>query len=213
MKYEDSLDEGELPGSRECLFMIDIVNHPISTVVDRYKRLGVNPKTGNKWKELWISHGFIIPKRIITKSGWIVLFEITPKGAGILGRSGYHVNTFNESIEHKFWKLKIAEYYEKQGYHVSIEEDNADIAIRKGKNRIAVEIETGNSNHLKNIRRNLYSGFDSVICVPTNGTAQHRISEDLKDNEFGKNVKMILAFKFDVSTKTPKRDDGENGIS
>ena len=146
MRYDD-IDEDALPYLKECLFLLDIVNNPLSTVVERYQRLNMNPKTGNQWKDFWISRGVILPKRIITKSGWIVLFEMTEKGIDVLRNAGYKLQNPSESIEHRFWKEKIAEYYKRQGYEVTIEEEmngSADIAIRKGKENIAVEIETGN---------------------------------------------------------------------
>jgi hypothetical protein len=212
MRYEEDIAEEELPYLRQCLFLFDIVKNPISTVVERYRRLGVNPKTGNRWKDFLILKGIIIPKRIITKSGWIVLFEITETGRITLQNNGYNIRPASESIEHRFWKEKIADYYKKQGYDVAIEE-GADIAIKKGKNRIAIEIETGNSDHLNNIERNLASGFDSVICVPTNRVAQYKITEDIEENDFGKKIKVVLAFKFDVTLKTnPEKRNKENGI-
>ena len=77
MRYEEDIGEENMPHLRECMFLIDVAKNPLSTVVERYKRLGMNPKTGNKWKDSLISRDVIVPKRIITKSGWIVLFEIT----------------------------------------------------------------------------------------------------------------------------------------
>jgi len=215
MRYDD-INEDALPYLKECLFLLDIVSNPLSTVVERYQRLNINPKTGNQWKDFWISRGVIEPKRIITKSGWIVLFEMTEKGIDVLRNAGYTLQNPSESIEHRFWKGKIADYYRRQGYDVAIEEEmngSADIAIRKGKENIAVEIETGNSDHLNNIRRNLESGFDSVICVPTNRYAHHKIIHDIEERDFGRKVKTVLAFQFDISLKTkPDNRNKKNGI-
>ncbi len=215
MNYED-IGEENVPYLRECMFLVDVGQNPISTVVERYKRLGMNPKTGNNWKNSLILRGNIIPKRIITKSGWIVLFEITEKGRIVLQDNGYNIRVGSEGIEHRFWKEKIAEYYKRKGYDVAIEEErngSADIAIKKGKERIAIEIETGNSDHLRNIERNLFSGFDSVICVPTNRVAQHKITEDIRENDFGKRARVVLAFKYDITLKTnPEKRNKENGI-
>lgn len=216
MVYEKNIDEKKLPYLRECLFWLDIVRNPISTVVERYRRLGINPKTGNKWKDYCISQGIIEPKRIITRSGWIVLFEITDKGIEVLRNTGHSVKKASEGIEHRFWKEKIAEYYSKQGYDVKIEEErngSADIVLRKGKDRIAVEIETGNSEPLDNIRRNLEAGFESVICVPTNRYAQHKIAQDIERGGLKGTAKLIPAFKFDITLKTvSEKENKQNGI-
>ncbi len=216
MRHEENIDEEELPYLRECLFLLDIVKNPMSTVVGRYRRLGINPKTGNRWKDFLILHSVIVPKRIITKSGWIVLFEITDKGADVLRNTGYNMKNTLEGIEHKFWKEKIAEYYKRQGYSVVIEEErngSADIAIEKGRERIAVEIETGNSEPLNNIRRDLEAGFKSVICVPTNRYVQHKIAQDIEREGIKGKVELILAFKFDITLKTDsQRGNKQNGI-
>ena len=136
MNYEEDIGEENVPHLRECMFLIDVAKNPLSTVVERYKRLGMNPKTGNRWKDSLISRDVIVPKRIITKSGWIVLFEITEKGRIVLQDNGYNLRVGSEGIEHKFWKGKIAEHYKRHGYDVAIEEEmngSADIAIKKGK--------------------------------------------------------------------------------
>ncbi len=109
MNYEEDIGEENVPYLRECMFLIDVAKNPLSTVVERYKRLGMNPKTGNNWKNSLILRGNIIPKRIITKSGWIVLFDITEKGRIVLQDNGYNIRVGSEGIEHRFWKEKIAE--------------------------------------------------------------------------------------------------------
>lgn len=216
MRKQENIDEDDLPYLRECLFLLDIVKNPISTVVERYRRLGINPKTGNRWKDFWISHSVIVPKRIITKSGWIALFEITDKGIEVLRSTGYNVKNTSEGMEHKFWKEKIAEHYKRQGYDVAVEEErngSADIVIKKGKERIAVEIETGNSDHLNNITRDLNAGFKSVICVPTNRYAQHKIAQDIERQCLQEKVELILAFKFDIILRaSSEKGNKQNGI-
>ncbi len=213
MRHGRDISEEDVPLLREGMLLLDIAQNPLSTVVERYKRLGINPKTGNNLKNDLIMREIIIPKRIITKSGWIMLFEITEKGITTLWNNGYDIRPASESIEHFIWKIKIAEYYKRKGYHVAVEKENADIVISKGDERIAVEIETGNSDHINNIDRNLYAGFDSVICVPTNRVAQYKITEDIEENDFGKKVKVVLAFKFDISLKTnPEKGNKKNGI-
>lgn len=106
MRHEEDIGKENMPHLRECMFLIDVAKNPLSTVAERYKRLGMNPKTGNKWKDSLILRGIIIPKRIITKSGWIVLFEITETGRIVLQNNGYDIRIGSEGIEHRFWKEK-----------------------------------------------------------------------------------------------------------
>jgi len=201
MEQEEYQDSDDLPYLQECLFLVDIFRNPVSTVVERYRRLGINPKTGNKWKDFLISRELILPKTIITKSGWTVLFEITEKGRETLRAAGYQVRNNRESIEHIFWKDKIADYYRKQGYDTKVEKErngNADIIAEKGKKKIAIEIETGNSDYLSNISKNLEAGYKSILCIPTNRHARYKIAQAIERERLEKKVDIILASKFDI---------------
>ena len=62
---------------------------------------------------------------------------------------------------HKFWKHKIAEYYRKKGFHVLVEEHingKPDIIAMNKLAKIAIEIETGSSDVVGNIIKNLKTG-------------------------------------------------------
>lgn len=162
-------------------FLADILNNPLSGVTQRYKSLGACLKAGNQCRISLMKDGFIVQKRIVTKSGWITLFELTPKGRAVLRDSGHEARNGTESIEHKFWKFRIAEYYRAKGLEVLVEEHvngRPDIiAISKNK-KTAVEIETGSSDFIRNIERDLRM-FDEVICVATSKEAEEKIRKEL----------------------------------
>jgi hypothetical protein len=163
--------------------LADIHLHPLSSTTQRYKRLGFNARYGNEFKKLLISENLIRPRKIITGSGWITLFELTTKGKIMLRDLGYEVNKNKESIEHKFWKHSIAEYYRNKGLDVLVEErvnGNPDIIVMNKNKSTAVEIETGSSDFMKNVKRDL-KFFDKVICVATSRTAEKNIRNELKE--------------------------------
>jgi len=170
-------------------FLIDIIEHPFSSTTQRYKKLNLNPKYGNKYKNHLISQGYIQPKKIITKEGRITLFDITKKGKILLSDLGYEIKELREGIVHKFWKKRAAAHYKKQGYKVLIEENingRPDIIAEKDKKQIAIEIETGKSNAIKNIQRDLKAGFDEVIAVATNKNVEEKIKQSCSISEISK---------------------------
>ncbi|MCF8070067.1 MAG: ATP-binding protein [Desulfobacterales bacterium] len=165
--------------------LVDIHINPFSGVTERYKRLiKFNPKYGNQHKNDLVSYGFVKQRKIITKTGWLTLFDITPKGYALLRDLGHDVKNTSEGIEHKFWKHKISEHYKTQGFAVQVEQTingRPDIIAQKSKKRIAIEIETGKSDALRNIQRNLNAGiFDEVICMATSRTTEEKIRQELE---------------------------------
>ena len=113
----------------------------------------MNPKYGNKYKNLLISQGCIQPRKIITATGWITLFELTQKGKMVLGDFGNEFKNTSEGIIHKFWKHKISQYYRKHNLKVLVEQyyvnGRPDIIVEKDDKKIAIEIETGKSDFVK----------------------------------------------------------------
>ena len=178
--------------------LIDIHLHPLLGTTQRYKKLGINARYGNEYKNLLISEGLIQPRQIITNSGWIMLFELTPKGRLTLKDLGYEAKDDKESVEHKFWKYKIGEYYKNKGFNVLVEEHingSPDIIVINGNIKAAVEIETGNSDFIKNIERDSKL-FDNVICVATDKEVERKIIENL--GETNERVKIVSALSFSI---------------
>ena len=125
-----------------------------------------------------------MPRKIITGKGWITLFELTKKGKMVLGDMGYEFENESEGVVHKFWKHKVSEYYKNMGLDVRVEEyyinGRPDIIINKKDKKIAIEIETGKSNYVKNIERALAAGFDEVVCMAVNRFVEDKIERALK---------------------------------
>jgi len=166
----------------------DISEHPYSGVVERYKRQSVSRRKGDKYKNQLIEKEMIKPVNIPTKSGRIVLLEITDKGWQYLQDLGVQKpkKRYNESLEHMYWKHKVAEYYRKHGYNVLIEEPvngYTDIVIIKDGKRIAVEIETGKSDWRKNVEKNLKKGFSQIMIAVTNQELLLKIENEITGKE------------------------------
>ncbi|MBN1156537.1 hypothetical protein JXA85_02910 [Candidatus Woesearchaeota archaeon] len=127
------------------------------------------------------------------------MFELTPKGKAILRDLGYKTQNDKESIVHKFWKEKVAEYYRKKGFHVLVEEHingKPDIIAMNKMAKIAIEIETGNSDFCKNVERNIEAGFHGIICVATSKGIEEKIRQELQRKNLDKKVTLALASNF-----------------
>jgi hypothetical protein len=182
--------------------LIDILNYPLSSLVNRYKRLGINPRVGNEYKKIMISEGLVEPKRFITRETHILLFELTQKGKSALRELGYEVKNDNESLAHKFWKTKIADYYKTKGFTVLIEEHingKPDVIVVNRGRQIAVEIETGSSDFIKNISRDL-KAFDETICVATDKETEEEILQSLNENKLAcDKLKLTSVLNFPIA--------------
>ncbi|MBU4000577.1 ATP-binding protein [Patescibacteria group bacterium] len=183
--------------------LVDIFNNPLSGITQRYKKLKLNPKYGNKFKNLLISQGCIQPKKIITGKGWITLFELTQKGKMELRDLGVEFKNTSEGVVHKFWKHKISEYYRNRGLDVRVEEyyvnGRPDIIVVRDDKKIAVEIETGKSDYVRNVKQALEARFDKVICVATNKHVEEKIRKELEKQRIcDDRVKVSSVFAFDL---------------
>ena len=174
------------------------MRNPLSGVVERNKRLEISARRGNNLKELLASKGLIETKEISTRAGRTVLAQLTRKGCGTLENLGYRTKNGirRYGLLHEYWRDKVKKYYEKLGYKVSLEKklngERADLVAEKGKEKIAIEIETGNSNVVENIKKCLHASFDFVISVPVNRKIETQIKERLKKEKLDERERVVV---------------------
>ncbi len=175
--------EDEIPlDDMKKAFLEDIQENPLSGVVQRYKRLGLSRRKGNVVKEDLQSRGIIAPVEILTHKGKVVLLEI---------KKFNHYNPIqlqnhyrNPGIVHEYWRSKIAEFYQQQGYSIISEHqlesgDYVDLIANKGNETIAIEIETGKSDIVKNVQKNLDAGYEKIVILGVDIESTHRIHTKL----------------------------------
>ncbi|MBI5614242.1 hypothetical protein HY947_04925 [Candidatus Gottesmanbacteria bacterium] len=123
---------------------------------------------------------------------------MTKKGKLTLRDLGFKVAPDEvESIEHKFWKSKIADYYRGKEFDVLVEEHingKPDIIVLNNGKKTAVEIETGHSDVLGNIEKNIKAGFQEIICVATNKDVERKIKDQVQTTD-GR-VRITSVFEF-----------------
>ena len=178
---------------RDIALLRDVAEYPLSGVVERYRRLGLNRRKGNEAKEACIESGLLRQVPIPTRGGRVMLLELTDPGRSVLKEN--RIATKDSGLpahrggpEHEYWRASLARMYEGQGYVVTMEEPvngYADLVLEKDGRQVAVEVETGKSNWRDNITRDMKSGFDRVVVVCTNEGAYAAI-RPIVDEKYSK---------------------------
>jgi len=182
---------------QERSLLFDIAKYPFSVVTERYQRLGWSAHTGTKIKGKLLEMNIIKQERIGIPEGSVTLLEPTEKGRELLSSWGIKVSALpkNASLEHEYWKWKVAENYRNKGYEVIEEKPvgegrSVDLVARKNEKEIAIEIETGKSDILGNINKCLKAGFDSVVCIATSSILKNWIVTALKRDSLYSNLRL-----------------------
>jgi len=161
----------------EIRFLADIAARPLSTTVSRYQRLNLSRRRGNAIRETLTSAGVIERVVIATRSGQVVLYQLTEHGRTFC--SSHNIESEprpRESLQHRYWVNKAARHFEKKGYDVSCEHPvkgngAIDVLAERPGEKVAVEVETGMSNIKANLDKIGKAGFDRIILVATSAAA------------------------------------------
>jgi len=170
----------------EKTLLIDILEHPISGIAERYKRLSFSIYKGNRTRDILISQGIIESHDIPTLKGRIKYLDITEKGDKLLREMGYSIERKRQGgPEHEYWKYRIAGFLKGKGYQIEIEKPigegkTVDIVATRDGESIALEIETGKSDMAENIMKALEGDFSRTILVPINAMAKSEILKKAK---------------------------------
>ena len=76
---------------------------------------------------------------------------------------------------------RIAGYKAKE--EVPIKSGAVDLVVTDGKEIIAIEIETGKSDAIHNIKKDLQESFDKIISVVLDKKAKERVGSSLSEEE------------------------------
>lgn len=201
----DNNRSAESPESVESVrkLLADINEQPLSSLVKRYERLGLSMRKGNEAKRKLVADGLIVPRTVITKTTQMVLFELTEKSRASLRDFGHHVEEGQrEGIVHRFWKSRIADYYRNRECEVLVEEHvngKPDVIAMRWDGRVAIEIETGASDVLGNIEKNIKAGFQEIVCVATTRELEEKVKLEVRERGLQDKVRVTSVFEFDVN--------------
>ena len=167
----------------EKKLLVSIAEEPLLGIAERYRKMEINPRVGNKFKQKLIELGLIKSVSIKTSKSRIKLLEPTEKGMEELKKYGYSRSWRHGGVEHLYWIRKVKKKLESEGYKVKEEfpignGETVDLAIIGKNKKIAIEIETGKSDAMKNIRKCLDAGFE-VVSVAINQEALRKIRSGL----------------------------------
>ena len=157
----------------ETRFLSDVATRPLSTTVSRYHRLNLSRRRGNAIRQQLVSAGIIEAVTIATRSGQVVLYQLTEFGRAACSTAGIDPGPRpRESLEHSFWVNRAAKYFESRSYTVSCEHPvkgngAIDILAEKPGERVAIEVETGKSNVKGNLSKIENADFDRIILIAT----------------------------------------------
>jgi signal recognition particle subunit SEC65 len=179
----------------DLALMADILEHPISGVAERYRRLKLSASKGNNTKMRLIEEGLVREERVGNGMGTIQMLSITPVGREFLENNGISGNSlqFTQKYggsEHRFWVEKVAQELREAGFSVQKEYPtgqgkSVDLVAESNGGRIAVEVETGKSNAMSNVKKNLSSNFDRVVVITTSEKERKKMLERLEGEKAG----------------------------
>jgi hypothetical protein len=183
---------------KEETFLLDVLCHPFSGIVERYRRLLLSRRKGNTIKENCLDKELLEPVEVSTRTGRVVLLILTKLSAKLLKERGYEFNNTipKEYLNHEFWKHKAADYYSILGYEVFIEKrvnGYTDLVIEKDGTKAAVEIETGKSDWRKNVQKNLEAGYQTIFIFATNEKAFSKIQKAIVEENLNLYVEIYKA--------------------
>jgi KaiC/GvpD/RAD55 family RecA-like ATPase len=164
----------------ELRFVADITTHEEGGVALRYQRLGISAGKGNQLKQALLAKGVIEEQHIKTGRTHRSLLRITKHARQQLGLGR---TTDQGSLAHEYWKRWYAHTLEQQGFRVQLEaprnKGHVDVLAVKASESVAVEIETGKSDVVENVRQDLLSGFRKVVVVATDERAKNKVETAL----------------------------------
>ena len=163
------------------MFLEDILTFPDDGVKIRYKRLGLSAGTGNRLKEQLLEQSWLQGQVVGLGRTRKVLLRLTKAGKEALGLDGK--NPERGSLVHEYWKRFYAQRFKEQGYKICLEaprkSGNVDVLALKEGESVAVEIETGKSDFVRNVKQDLLSGFNKVLVVAVDKKALGKVEQAL----------------------------------
>ena len=149
-----------------------MLHHPYSGMVERYKRLKTSRRKGNHLKEVAVREGLAAAVRIPTRSGCVVLLDLTTKGRASLvdALDVPALPPRHGGLVHEYWKHKIAADLRARRLDVKVEAlldtgGTVDILIHTEEGSRAVEIETGKSDPQTNVEKCQKAGLPVTVVA------------------------------------------------
>jgi energy-coupling factor transporter ATP-binding protein EcfA2 len=181
----------------ETRFLADVAAKPLSTTVSRYQRLSLSRRRGNAIRQSLLTAGIIEAVPIATRSGQVVLYQLTDFGRSVCTSVGIDFGLRpRESLEHQYWVRKATEHFERKGYEVVKEHPikgngAVDLLAERPGERVVIEVETGKSDIKANLRKVHEAGFDRVVLIASSPAAVIACQKAMADSYQGAAVELM----------------------
>lgn len=174
LAHHTALDQAALD------FVEDVLERQDDSVRMRYKRLHLSVDKGNGLKSRLVRDGILEEQEVKVGRTYKLLLRVTRHAIAELGLK----KTLGRgSIAHEYWKRYYAVLLRESGYEVELEaprrNGRVDLAAKKVGESIAIEVETGKSDAVSNVKQDLLSGFRSVVVVATDEGVFDRVEQQL----------------------------------
>lgn len=172
----------DIPLNDDALHLLrDITLYPDDGVKQRYHRLGWSIGKGNALKEQLLQQGWLEAQTLDMGQTRKVLLGLTSSAKASLGLDAAAPDF--GSLVHEYWKRYFGQRFAEQGYRITFEaprqSGRVDLVAEKEYEKIAVEIETGKSDFVGNVRRNLREKFTRIVVVATDTAGYTKIESQL----------------------------------
>jgi hypothetical protein len=180
----------------------DVVAHPLDGVNARYRRLGVSTRKGHAAKDALVKQGLLEQHDITLPHGKQTLLALTERGRRHARTLGLEAPRRRHPV-HDFWCEHAARHYRGLGYTVEREvhvpgNGNVDLCATREGQRLAVEIETGQSDIGENIRKVLRDGFTGLVIVAVTTEALRKAQELVERLSERDNKRVVLCAASDI---------------
>lgn len=176
-------------------FLYDVFENPDDGIRQRYSRLGLATGTGDRIKSELVQRRLVREELLAIGRTRKVLLRLTKVGADELGVGTTGRDDSDDpraSPVHDFWKRHLAQRFHERGYVVTLEAPRhggkvdalaerayPDADGRARLERIGIEIETGKSDVIGNVKNGLRS-FRKLLVAATSDVAYARIQQHLE---------------------------------
>lgn len=184
----------------ELAFIDDILLHKDDGVKQRYKRLEMSIGGGNKIKEKLIHDGWLESDFVKVGKSRKVILRLTSTAQKSLGFD--NIPARFGSVAHEYWKRYYGRLFQDYDYRISFEtprkSGRIDVVAAGKDEKIAVEIETGKSDVVRNVKQDLLSAYSRILVVATDKSALKKVEKLLakKGLIIPKRIEIILAGEF-----------------
>jgi DNA-binding MarR family transcriptional regulator len=199
-EQDDSKNAPEVTDEQRLL--LDIIAHPTSGTVERYKRLGLSIGKGSRLQKQLLEKGLVRIEKVSTGKGGVKILALTEEGERMIADSAQPPSQIGRrgGLSHRYWIDRIARRFEQEGYKVEREHSigggsAVDLVVEKDGERLAIEVETGKSDIIANVEKCLNADFTKVFCVVPDQQAKEELELKFRTMQINANRVEIVTLK------------------